>query len=93
MAKEPLAPPSLVFSVIVACASTAHVGILTWQACSPTKKKYNLWPVALSLILFILNWLLVVFSSPTVRIDIALEILLSLASGCLIVYQVCFLPF
>jgi hypothetical protein len=85
MAKE----PSLAFSVLVACASAVHVGILTWRAYH--KKKYDLWPVVLSCILFFINLLLVVFS--ILRTDIALEILLSLASGILILYQVCFLPF
>jgi hypothetical protein len=85
MAKQ----PSLAFSVLVACASTVHVGILAWRAYY--KKSYDLWPVFLSCILFIINLLLVGFS--VVRTNIALEILLSLASGILILYQVCFLPF
>lgn len=76
--------PSLVLSLLVVCVTATKIYVLTWRSCQrETNQRAD---VALSWLLFLLNLLLLVFS--ILGIEIALEVLLSLANGALILYQV-----
>jgi hypothetical protein len=76
----------LVLSVIANCCTGAKSFILAWRARS---KGYDINDVALTSILLFVNILLLVFSIVQIETaEIARQILLSLGSGALILYQV-----
>jgi hypothetical protein len=80
--------PSLVLSIFSVCFLGAKVGIQNWDKQLLKMGVVAKTNIALTWILFFINILLVVFS--ILGNEIALQILLSLGSGALILYQVSF---
>jgi hypothetical protein len=76
--------PLLGLSVFATCVSGAKATALIWR--HRKGKKFLITDVFLTSILLVLSILLLVFS--ILRVEIALQVLLSLASGALILFQV-----